>query len=452
VNFAPLRTVFLLIIRPAIQCLCLGIALACGLATAAPLTREDQAITISFDKISVLQLAAFVYGDMLKVNFAIHNDLVDSPKVVSVHFQSAFDRSKLAAFIVETLASAGVVVEQKPGYVLLRPVTLDKPEVAPLEVFYYRPKYRAVAYLTDVTASLFKTGRFTSQRIVRAPTAISTPAPTGGALLTSPATTGTRPPPPDTGTSAQSTIDRSEQDAFLFEGTEKEIAQLQRLLVQLDTPVAEVFVKGMVYEVTTSARDGSAFALAVSLLKGRFNVSFGQVLAGGSASIKNGTIDAVFSALANDTRFKSVSHPSLRVRSGGAARFSVGADVPVLGTVQLDKNGNPVQSVEYKPSGSIFDIRPQIRDASIDLSISQQLSNFVVTTTGVNNSPTLIKREISTNISTTDGDVIVLGGLDENRTSADTNGFSFLPSWTRSKGSDSSSTQILLVLQVERVR
>lgn len=423
-----------------------------SLVQAAP--SDDKAITLSFDKIPLTTLAGFVYGDMLKVNFAIHNDLIESQKAITVHFQGAFDKAKLSVFIADVLAGSGIVVEQKPGYVLLRPEAIAKPEALTTDVFFYRPKHRAVSYLTDVTASLFKTGRFTSQRALRpSPTALVQPTvtqPAGGAIA--PTSAPPRPAQVDSGSNAQSLVDKGDQDSFLFEGTEKEIAQLQRLLVQLDTPVAEVFVKGMVYEVTTGSRDGSAFNLAVTLLKGKFGLSFGQVLAGGSLSLKSATIDAVFSALATDTRFKSVSHPSVRVRNGATARFSVGSDVPVLGTVQLDKNGNPVQSVEYKPSGSIFDIRPSIRDESIDLAVSQQLSNFVVTNTGVNNSPTLIKREISTSISTLDGDVIVLGGLDEDRTSADTNGMSFLPAWARSQATDKLTTQVLLVLQVQRVR
>jgi len=68
---------------------------------------------------------------------------------------------------------------------------------------------------------------------------------------------------------------------------------------------------------------------------------------GDSVTFKSASIDAVFSALSTDSRFKSISNPSLRVKSGSSARFSVGSDVPVLGAVQFDKAGNPIQSVEY---------------------------------------------------------------------------------------------------------
>lgn len=429
--------------------------LHCATAFTAPAAGDkfnDKAITLSFDKIPVVTLVNFVYGDILKTNFALHPDLVDMPKTVTVHFQSSFDHAKLTAFMSDLLLGVGIAIDKKKGYVFLRPDTPEKTEPPEKEIFFYRAKYRPVSSLMDITSSLFKTGRFSVQRSVRASdVGLSSLAP--AALL--PAKSGNTAPPngkqQDTGTSAFSQLDKGEADSFLFEGTEKEIALLQRLLHQVDTPVGEVLVKGMVYEVTTGSKDGSAFSLALKILGGRLGLSFGQAIAGASASFKNAHIDAVFSALATDTRFRSVSNPSLRVKSGASARFSVGSDVPVLGAVQTDKNGNVIQSVEYKPSGSIFEIKPQIRDSVIDLAISQQLSSFVLTTTGVNNSPTLIKREISTSIGAADGDLIVIGGLDEDKTSTDTNGFSFLPTWAGSRASDTSRTQVLLVLQVQRL-
>lgn len=38
---------------------------------------------------------------------------------------------------------------------------------------------------------------------------------------------------------------------------------------------------------------------------------------------------------------------------------------------------------------------------------------LVTTETGVNNSPTLIKRDVTTEVSLADGDIILLGGLAE---------------------------------------
>jgi type II secretory pathway component GspD/PulD (secretin) len=431
--------------------LLLVLALLCPVVFAVPVVPQDKAVTLSFDKVPLVTLANVVYGDILKQNFAIHPDLVRNETLVSFHFQSEFDKVKLYDFMENLLAGVGIVIQKKPGYLFLVPAAVNDKADIDEAVFYYRPQYRPVSYIVDLTSSIFKTGRFTGRRSgIRAPA-----EPHAQGEGQQPHSQGAKQPvmqkPIDSGTSAYSMQDKGDVDAFIFQGTEKEIAQLQKLLVQVDIPTGEVMVKGIVYEVTTGQKEGSAFTLALSILGGRFGVNVGKAIAGDSFTIKTPSIDAVFSALATDSRFKSVSSAFLRVKSGATARFSVGSDVPVLGAVQIDRNGNPVQSVEYKPSGVIFDLMPQIRSSTIDLTINQQLSSFIPTTTGVNNSPTLIKRELSTTIGAENDDVIVLGGLDDEKNSQDNSGLSFLPAFLKSRGGESAKTEILLVLHVKKI-
>jgi len=111
----------------------------------------------------------------------------------------------------------------------------------------------------------------------------------------------------------------------------------------------------------------------------------------------------------------------------------------------------PVQSVEYRPSGVIFELTPQVRDSAVDVSLVQQVSNFVNTTTGVNNSPTLIKRELKTYVSLADGDVIVIGGMTETKDSGGTSGLPFFPAFMQSKTNSNSRSEIILVLQLTRI-
>jgi len=92
-----------------------------------------------------------------------------------------------------------------------------------------------------------------------------------------------------------------------------------------------------------------------------------------------------------------------------------------------------------------------VHENNIDLNVTQQMSNFVTTETGVNNSPTLIKREVKTALSMADGDVVVLGGLAENKEAGGSSGFSFLPSWTKSKNSNANKSDILLILQINKL-
>jgi hypothetical protein len=60
----------------------------------------------------------------------------------------------------------------------------------------------------------------------------------------------------------------------------------------------------------------------------------------------------------------------------------------------------------------------------------------------------LIKREVKTALSMADGDVVVLGGLAENKEAGGSSGFSFLPSWTKSKNSNTNKSESSLNMHV----
>lgn len=183
------------------------------------------------------------------------------------------------------------------------------------------------------------------------------------------------------------------------------------------------------------------------------SLSIGSATQGDSYfSIKSGDLSAITQALDTDSRFKVLSNPTVRVASGKNAVFTVGEDVPVLGAVTYSSNSpNPVQSVDYRSSGVIFDISPIVRDSLIDVAVNQEISSFVNTTTGVNNSPTLTKRQIKTFVSLQNDDVVVIGGLKENKNSDGKSGLKFLPEFMKSKSSDSTTSEIILFLKMHRV-
>ncbi|MBI5437639.1 MAG: hypothetical protein HY936_01565 [Nitrosomonadales bacterium] len=55
------------------------------------------------------------------------------------------------------------------------------------------------------------------------------------------------------------------------------------------------------------------------------------------------------------------------------------------------------------------------RETVVDLDISQELSSFVATTTGVNGSPTLLKRTVNSKLSIKPGEVVIFAGLNEKK-------------------------------------
>jgi type II secretory pathway component GspD/PulD (secretin) len=105
------------------------------------------------------------------------------------------------------------------------------------------------------------------------------------------------------------------------------------------------------------------------------------------AASHEGPLFAAFSI--SDSRLTLVSSPSLRVRSGESAWVTVGTETPVLGNVTPAPQGQLVQSVDYRPSGVILELTPPVRSESVYVHARQQLSSFMQTSSGVNNSPTL---------------------------------------------------------------
>lgn len=409
-----------------------ALTLITSLANAAPTTpttpTKPTNLPVEFDfrMINVAQVVQLVYGEALKTPFVIDPDVLKDDRQVSFRYRAT--NGEIRQFTAAFLDSLGFSTTNKNGIEFIAKKSPTQ-QADDMDIFVYRPKYRDVSDLTKLLSPLFK-GSFTVNRGVQA----------NGPKTDKPVPDG----------SAAALTDQK-LDTLIFQSTPKEVATLKKLLSQVDDKLGEVMVRAAVYEVTTDKGDGSAFNLALNVLGSKLSLSLGSTTPLESfVHFKNATIDSVFSALNNDSRFNVVSTPSLRVQSGKTGRFTVGQDVPVLSSVSYPSNGGtPVQSVEYKSSGVIFEISPTVRTDTIDLNVDQQLSNFVNTTTGVNSSPTLIKRQVRSTLSTPDGEVIILGGLAETKDTTAHKGFSFLPAFMRSNTTSTTKTEILLILQVK---
>lgn len=411
---------------------------------------NGKSVNLSFDRVPIIEFVNLIYGDILKQNFALDPAIVAKAETVTVHFQNDMDKVKVESYVKTLLESVGVAVKKMPGYVLIKPLDKSDKDIDE-EIFCYRPRYRSVAYLKGLVSGFFGKQQLSLQSQNTRGAIVPRDAVRQDSLPIVNQPAALPPSSSQLGGAAS-----SEADVFVYQGSQREIERLGKLLAQVDTPSGEVIVKGVVYEVSASTSDKTAIGLAVSLISGHLNIVGGVASSLGNAvtfnkSVAAGGLDAIYSALSVDSRFRALSSPVLRAVSGDTARFSAGADVPVQGIATLDKNGNMITSTEYKPSGVILDISPRILGEVINLRVRQQLSNFVQTTTGVNSSPTLLKREISTSVGAQDGDIIILGGLAEEKTSDDSNGLSFLPDWLRSAGKTSSKTEVVLVLQVNKI-
>jgi len=417
------------------------------LALSSPAIAQTDRVRLQLDAMPVSELVTILYRDVLRVPYVVAPDVATDRRPVSIRLDAPI--AKVRQQVVTYLRAMGLVVTNTAGvdqvttrssqavgvggsgYVpAIAPIGPDVPSGSPLspvamapiaakpieEGFaIYRPHFREPNYIADLLKSLFPTLRFGSRAVVQR--------------------------------EGDNIEPQTTPDVLVFAGPKTDIEKAEQLLDQLDTQQAELSIKATVYEVQTGETNSSAVRIAFNILG---KLAGGLLTATTPADtflrLTTRNVDLAVSALNSDSRFKVVTSPSVRTRSGAEARLTSGQQVPVLGAVSYQgDNSTPVQSVEYRDSGVILRVRPVVHEDVIDLDISQELSNFVRTDTGVNASPTLIKRALTNRLSLRSGDVIVLGGLTEDRDEKSKSGFLGIGSRSKTKA----RTEILLILQVD---
>ena len=394
-----------------------------SMSFSAPLPKVSAPVSMTLDAVSLTDLARVVFGDLLRKSYVLEQDFIRSSDTVSVNFMNLSNK-QIERMATEIFVKHGFDVGTAGGVLRIR-----RSEKDDQEILVYRPNNRSARYLTDMLQKL----------------AGEAPLGTRGIQSNSSISNGTQGSQKGT---AGSMIDKSATDQIGYMCSPVRCKHLRSLLASLDTPENQVILRAAVYEVGTSRTSGSAIQMAGKLFNGFLSASVGSALSGNTLTLNGGNFDAVLSALDGDSNFKVLSRPMLRVKSGSTAKFQVGSQVPVLGAISLDNNGNAIQSIDYKPAGTIFTVSPDVREEFVDLSVSQELSSFVTTTTGVNNSPTMLQRSVSSSLSIKPGEVVVFAGLTEDR---DSNVDFGLFGFSLGSHSDITSSEVLVFIQAERI-
>lgn len=389
--------------------------------------------------VTVAELVSLYFQEVAKRPYLVCSDVLADARPVSIRAQGkALD----AAMLTVLLDQHGYEARNESGVMVVCKKREARPEDdAP--PFVYRPRFRDVAYLVDLLSPLVK-GTFANKRTTTVSTAVGKPddKPQGIAPIAQPIAQQAAP--------AQSMNAGRGDDYLIFSGQARDVERLKSLLAQLDVATGEVMVKGYLYEVGKNETDGSALNMVMSLLNGRLSLSVAGDVLGNALKIKTGSLDFVASALSADSRFKIVTSPFTRVRSGATARLQVGQDVPVLGSIVTSASGQAQQSIDYKQSGVIIEVTPRVRDGATDLDLTQTVSDFVQTETGLSATPTLNKREIRTSLAVEDGEVLVIGGLNQTKTEKGRKGLSWLP-FALSNTTGERSSELVLILELKRM-
>jgi general secretion pathway protein D len=219
----------------------------------------------------------------------------------------------------------------------------------------------------------------------------------------------------------------SNTNTLIFNTNAENYSQLISLLGTLDQPSKSALIEVTVAEVrlTDAYTLGIEWLLRESGANGNIT-TIGTIggLALGTAGLtltrlaSGGDVRLILNALASSNRATILSSPRIVARNGETARIQVGQEVPIITSQQSTLSGTSgdttgvLQTVQYRNTGVILSIKPNIFSGDrIDLDVNQEVSAVVATTTGVNNSPTFLTRNIDTKLTLEHGSTVLLGGL-----------------------------------------
>ncbi|WP_207209221.1 type II secretion system secretin GspD [Loktanella sp. IMCC34160] len=259
-----------------------------------------------------------------------------------------------------------------------------------------------------------------------------------------------------------------ERNALVVRGVMNEHAEVERLLVDLDSRAQQVALEATIAEVTLNDEvnlgvrwffEQNATQTSFSDAK---NGGISQNFPGFSSLFSSGDTTAVLNALAGVTDVRVISSPTLVVLDNKEAVLQIGDQVPVATQTSVasdDANAPVVTSIDYRDTGVILKVSPQIgAGGTLTLDIEQEVSSVQTTSTSGIDSPSFRQRQITTSVLLSDGATLVLGGLvqeSDNRTETRVPGLGevpFLGAAFRNRGSERDRTELLILIRPRIIR
>ncbi|MCU0967489.1 MAG: type II secretion system secretin GspD [Rubrivivax sp.] len=240
-------------------------------------------------------------------------------------------------------------------------------------------------------------------------------------------------------------------NALIITGPEPLYRQVRAMIEQLDTRRAQVYIESIVVEIAgDNAADfgfqwqgllgqegdkyglfgGTNFSTGGSNIIGLTQTITGQGQGAGPAEgfnialLRNYggvyALAAIAQFLQKQGNTNIISTPNLITLDNEEAKIVVGQNVPFI-TGQFTTTGNavtnPFQTIERRDVGLTLRIRPQIGESgTVRMTIFQESSDVVQQAPGtLLAGPTTTKRSIESQVVVDDGQIIVLGGLIQDR-------------------------------------
>lgn len=213
-------------------------------------------------------------------------------------------------------------------------------------------------------------------------------------------------------------------NSLLIQCTAQQYAEIVKTLKELDIIPRQVMIEARVYEVTLSGAlsfgvtyflqersEAERKPLASFTAKDALQASAG-ILVGHTRELLG-----FLNASENRSRIRVLSAPTVLATDNSDARIQVGSEIPILtsqGVAPVQSGGSSLFSntVQNRDTGIILTVTPRITSTGlVSLKITQEISSAQPPPAGSIQSPSFLKRMISTRAVVGDSETIALGGL-----------------------------------------
>ncbi len=243
-------------------------------------------------------------------------------------------------------------------------------------------------------------------------------------------------------------------NSLIILATPRDYEKIREVLVKLDVVPRQVLIEAIIAEVTLN--DDLQFGIEWALANGGLSSAGGTTEEGGTSSgnifdsgILTGAKRAasvgssgLFSFITDRDKFFALltaastkSHvnilatPHVLAVDNREATIIIGEEIPILTSTQQSTlaTANIVSSIQYRDTGIILTILPQVNSAGlVNMEISQEVSSVGVTSFGDTNSPSFTNRQAETTVVVRDRESILIGGIIDERVERTRSGVPFL--------------------------
>lgn len=385
----------------------------------------SEEVNLSFQSITVSNLLSLIYGEVNQKAYVLSDTVLKDGRMISFRY-NAKTNGDLNSFLSSFLKTLGYQITKQNSVYFIDSIAQKNPE--DFDYYVYTPKYRTANYLVDNLRPYFPESFSSSVKQISTENKINTE----NIPLTSPL----------------NLIDKSQEFLSFKYANEKTKTKILDLINKFDTMEQNLIVKSYIYEVQYSNKDGSAMGLILNLANDKLKINLGSANpVDNFVKLSSSTLSLFLSNVDFNSKVKLLSNPVLRIKNNKESVLTVGNSVPILGNVSYTNQGQPIQNVEYKDTGLVLKINPTITRNSVSLDFTQEISEAISTNTGVNNTPTLAKRNLKSTFTSKKNEVIMLAGLSQDkRTSGES--MPFILPFFKNDNSEKLKTDIIIFIEI----